>query len=198
MSQLLSKQFQVAIEVHCRDNPSCTCELYRLSQDILPILRDAERSKRAAIQPEAVLDYLETPRCSHCGENQRFCDEAKAKFGAEAGKCCPICEHNVAPDQQPAVCPECDGTKTRVLWDETIGQYGPTPCPDCTTDQQPAPQPEAAHPDTARLDYLLNWLGFNEDVSAMPVRDWTDNADARAAIDEARTADQQSLVQEKT
>jgi hypothetical protein len=38
--------------------------------------------------------------------------------------------------------------------------------------------------DTERLDYLINWLGFNEDVRQLPVRDWIDNEDARKAIDE--------------
>ena len=36
-----------------------------------------------------------------------------------------------------------------------------------------------------RFDYLIEWLGHNEDVSEMPVRDWLDKNDARAAIDEA-------------
>lgn len=49
-----------------------------------------------------------------------------------------------------------------------------------------AHQPDAVHPDTARLDYLIKWLGFNEDVSQLPVRDWNDDdADARLALDEA-------------
>src|SRR4051812_47161413 len=39
--------------------------------------------------------------------------------------------------------------------------------------------------DTARLNYLLEWLGQNESVSLMPVRDWNDNKDARKAIDAA-------------
>ncbi len=41
------------------------------------------------------------------------------------------------------------------------------------------------HPDTRRLNYLINWLGVNDDVQTLPVRDWVGRADARIAIDEA-------------
>jgi hypothetical protein len=49
--------------------------------------------------------------------------------------------------------------------------------------------------ESARLDYLIRWLGFNEDTSQLPVRDWTDNEDARRAIDEARGTDSADEVQ---
>lgn len=39
--------------------------------------------------------------------------------------------------------------------------------------------------DGKRLDWLINWLSFNDDVADMPCRDWNDNSDARIAIDEA-------------
>jgi hypothetical protein len=45
-----------------------------------------------------------------------------------------------------------------------------------------------AHRDTERLDFLLNWLAHNENVSKLPVRDWDDNQDARKAIDAALVA----------
>jgi hypothetical protein len=47
---------------------------------------------------------------------------------------------------------------------------------------------EALQRDAARLDYLIDWLGHNEDVSEMPVRDWLDREDARTAIDTAMGA----------
>lgn len=40
--------------------------------------------------------------------------------------------------------------------------------------------------DRARLDWVIDWLSFNEDVSKMPCRDWSDNQDARLSIDAAR------------
>jgi hypothetical protein len=39
--------------------------------------------------------------------------------------------------------------------------------------------------DSNRLDWLIDWLGYNDNIDDMPVRDWIDNQDARAAIDEA-------------
>jgi hypothetical protein len=47
---------------------------------------------------------------------------------------------------------------------------------------------EALQRDAARLDFLIDWLGHNEDVSEMPVRDWLDREDAREAIDTAMGA----------
>ena len=70
-----------------------------------PVVTDYRHNKKgrsAASQPSAApADYLDTPRCTHCGENKRYCDEAIAKFG-DAGKCCPVCDHRVADNGEPS------------------------------------------------------------------------------------------------
>lgn len=57
-----------------------------------------------AVQPPVVQiaknldDYLASARCTHCGENEKFCKEQVAQFG-EAGHCCPVCDHRATDNQ---------------------------------------------------------------------------------------------------
>ena len=45
--------------------------------------------------------------------------------------------------------------------------------------------------ESRRLDFLIYWLGFHDDLEGSGIRDWEDNDDARKAIDEALGTDQQ-------
>ena len=45
--------------------------------------------------------------------------------------------------------------------------------------------------ESRRLDFLIDWLGFHDDLEGSGIRDWEDNDDARKAIDEALGTDQQ-------
>lgn len=44
---------------------------------------------------------------------------------------------------------------------------------------------ERLRADSRRLDRLIAWLSFHDDLEGSDVRDWTDPEDARRAIDEA-------------
>ena len=57
------------------------------------------------------------------------------------------------------------------------------------TDLMVAPETIGYLPDTTdslRLDWIINWMSFHD--TDLPCRDWSDNQDARAAIDAAMRA----------